>query len=155
MCDDQAVRPSAWLFALTLVAAPAHARVPEAAAPKVKNGRKMTVLLGARREEAIGLKRAADGWHALLAPVDDGNYQAEDLTPGARARFNLVAARGELVFDAARFRADHAYRVRRRLEGAPSWTVYLVPDRNPARVDFAAEERDDGAEIDAVQKGSL
>jgi hypothetical protein len=154
--DDETVRALSFVIALTLAVPSARAGSP-VAPPKLKNGQRRMVVLAGRREEAICLQPAADGWHVLLATGEAGNYSIEDVTPGAAAgHVDLVPVHGELVLDAGRFRPDHAYHLRHRGANGSATTLYLVPDRARAgHVDFAAEEHGDGAEIDIASKGAL
>src|SRR5262245_19003229 len=71
---------------LALAAAPGargFSAAPEPTPLKIKNGRTIRVVLGKRREPAVGLRPVKDGWPVLLtADLADSSADLQDITPG-------------------------------------------------------------------------
>ena len=125
------------------------------AAPlRAKNGHTIRLALGDRRERGIALKSTEGRWRLLLREPH-GALAAEvvDVTRGAEGDKWLVeVVGGTLVFDAARFVADHAYRVelRRGPRSLGSTVVYLTPPRAAKQRALSFEAVDEAAESDEI-----
>src|SRR5262249_52078902 len=113
---------------------------------RIKNGSPVRLLIGRHRELGVGVKAAADGWHVALSKNIVGMALAEggDVTPGSPpSKWTLRVIDNALQLDAARFNADHVYRVELHQGRVPLGTVlvylYPVTTHGPSRIKFDPE----------------
>jgi hypothetical protein len=134
---------------------------PEAKQIRVKNGRTVRVVLGARREHAVGIRpekdKEQDRWLVVLAPDMAGSSaELQDITPDVSgSRWVMPVSGDRLVLDAERFLPSHVYRVAFRRDGQLLGTVlvYLYPP--PAERVGRADFRDDETAADKSSSSSL
>lgn len=127
---------------------------PAFAAPLVRNGSSVRVVLPEGRKAASAIRPnggAADGWTLRLS-VRSGSVNLVDVTAGATALkyvYTLDGESNDIVLDSDRFIAGHAYRVELRdpQGGVQTSIVYLVAPKGNARsnVAFTGSGADDCA----------
>ena len=114
------------------------------AALHAKNGSSVRLVLGEKKEKAIGLKAQSGGWKLELAKTDAEIAEVVDVTTGVTGmKWEVALADGAIRFD-ERFRADHAYRVE-ILKGQKSLGaafVYLYPPKVAQKQRVKFEETD-------------
>jgi hypothetical protein len=115
------------LLAFLLLAAPSFA----APSLHAKNGQSVRVVLGEKREKAIGLKPVNGAWKLQLAKTEAELAEVVDVTNGVSGmKWEVTLEDGAVRFD-ARFRGDHAYRVELRhgQKSLGAAFVYLYPPK--------------------------
>ena len=130
---------------------------------RIKNSRSIRVVLGPRREPALGIRPEKVGWRLLLAPeLAGGDADLQDITPGvAGSQWTVPVAADGLVLDEERFLPSHVYRLEVRKDDrlVGSAIIYLYPPPTPRteKVEFAAEEKgpQKGGPIASTPKGGL
>lgn len=128
-------------FLLCLVLAP-----PSFASPTLhaKNGQSVRLLLGEKRESAIGLRPQSGSWKLELARTEAETAEVVDVTAGTTGmKWQVAVEDGALRFD-ERFRADHAYRVELRSgqKSLGSAFVYLYPPKVAHRQQVKFDDSD-------------
>jgi hypothetical protein len=135
------------------------ARPATAEPTRVRNGFTVFLQLGKTREAALGIHADKRGWRLVLSAAVTGEVELRDVTPGkARTKLKVTAKGRELLLEADRFVAGHAYRLEVREKDATPLLVYLCPPdaRQVNRVSFDAEEAaDDDDGMPHTEKGSL
>jgi hypothetical protein len=147
----------------SLASARSLAGVPEGKPIKIKNGRTIRVVLGKRREPAVGVKSDKGGWLVMLtSDLAGSSAELQDVTPGVPgSRWVVPVTVDRLVLDAERFVPSHVYRVALRKDGQllGNALIYLYPPpaERVGRADFRDDEtrEDKPSSLATTPKGEL
>jgi hypothetical protein len=149
--------------------APTAQAAPDVKPVKVKNGRTIRVVLGTRREPAVGIRPGKDGkdgkdvWVVLVsADLARSSAFLQDVTPDVpSSRWVVPVATDRIVLDSERFLPSHVYRMEVRRDGQVlgSALIYLYPPpvERVGRADFRddSDVDDKSTPLTTTPKGEL
>lgn len=145
------LRKAVFLLGFVVAAPSAHAD-----ANRIRNGSPIHLRLAGRREAAVGLRPGKSGWRVVLRAPGAESAELSDVTPGrATSKFRVPVTGREVILDAERFVAGHAYRL--EVHGGERQLLYLYPPlgRRVSTLVFDAEEPTAGDDLSPSDKGSL
>ena len=127
----------------------------------LRSGESIHLRVGGHSEAGRGLRAEAQGWRLQVA-APEAVVELSDVTANATPdKWVIAVAAGQVMLDAARFRAGHAYRVevRRGATTLKTSFVYLYPPRGRASsrmiIDASGDTESASDEIAIAPKSAL